>query len=158
VVVALAALGFWALRVLFPSDETVIRKLLAQMAAAASLKPNENALVKLAGANKLAGFFTADAVIRIEVTGGRTRTIHGREELIEIVTAARANLQEVKIQLHDIVVELAPDRQTALAQLTALANIDGSTDPIFQLLKIRLKKIDGHWRISQVDTVKTPGV
>lgn len=156
--VAAAALGFWAFRALFPSDETAIRKLLSGMAATASLKPNESALVKLAGANKFAGFFTADVIMHLETTGGRARTIHGREELIEIVTAARANLQEAKIQLHDIVVELARDRQTALAQLTALANINGSTDPIFQLLKVRLKKIDGHWRISQVDTVKTPGV
>ena len=152
------ALGIWAVRILFPSDETVIRKLLTQTAATASLKPNQNALVKLAGANKLAEFFTADVVMHLDVTAGRTRTIHGREELIEIVIAARAKLQEAKIQLHDIVVELAPDRQTALAQLTALANIDGSTDPIFQLLKMRLKKIDGDWKISQVDTVKTPGV
>ncbi|HKS37471.1 MAG TPA: nuclear transport factor 2 family protein [Verrucomicrobiae bacterium] len=136
----------------------MIRKLLTQMAAAASLKPNETALVRIAGANKLAGFFTADVVVRLDVAALRTRTINGRDELVEITTVARANLQEVKIQLHDIVVELALDRQTAFAQLTALANINGSTDPIFQLLKMRLKKIDGHWKISQVDTVKTPGV
>jgi hypothetical protein len=128
------------------------------MAATASLKPNDGALVKLAGANKLAGFFTADVVMHLDVAALRTRTINGRDELVEIAAAARANLQEARIKLHDIVVELAPDRQTALVQLTALANINGSTDPIFQLLKMRLKKIDGDWRISQVDTVKTPGV
>jgi ketosteroid isomerase-like protein len=151
-------LGFWAFRILFPGDEKLIRKLLTAAAATASLRPNESALAKLGGAKKLAGFFTPDVVINLDVPGLRVRTINGRDELAEIAIAARANLQEAKIRLYDVVVELAPDRQTATVQLTALASIDGSTDPIFQLMKMRLKKIDGGWKISQVDPVKSPRV
>lgn len=136
----------------------MIRKLLAAAAETASLRPNESALAKLGGANKLAGFFAPDVVINLDVTGLRARTINGRDELVEIAAAARANLQEAKIRLYDIVVELAPDRQTATVQVTMLASIDGSTDPIFQLMKMRLKKIDGGWKITQVDPVKTPRV
>jgi len=154
----LLALGFWAFRLFFPSDEKLIRKLLAAVAQTASLNPNDSALVKLAGANKLAGFFTADVIINLDVSGWRQRAIKGRDELVELAAAARANLQEATIQLHDIVVEVAANRETATVQLTALTNINGSADPIFQLLRMRLKKIDRDWKISYVDSLKTPGV
>src|SRR5438093_5221665 len=131
----------------------MIRKLIAAVAATASLKSDENALVKLAGANKLAGFFTPDAVINLDVAGLRSRTINGRDELVEIATAARANLHEAKIRLYDIVVEVAGSRETAIVRLTALANLDGSTDPVFQLMRMELKKMGGDWKISQVETL-----
>jgi ketosteroid isomerase-like protein len=159
VVAALAvALGVWGYRVLFPGDERLIRSLLAAVAETASIKPNQNPLVKLAGGGKLAGFCTPDVVIHIEMSGVRARTIHGQDELREMATAARAQLQEARIQFRDLTVEIAPDRETALVHLTVLANIDGSTDPYFQQFKLRLKKADGRWKISQVDPLRAPSV
>ncbi|HXT41614.1 MAG TPA: hypothetical protein VN887_16525, partial [Candidatus Angelobacter sp.] len=91
-VVLLAALGFWLCRELFPSDESRLRGLLADVAKAASLKGNENPLVRLAGANKLAGFFSEDVVVHIDASGLEGKQIQGREELRQTVAAARASL------------------------------------------------------------------
>ena len=145
-------------QILFPSDEKLIRRLLAAVAEIASIKPTDNALVKLGGANKLAEFFTADVVISLDASTFRHRSIRGREELVELAAAARANLSEATIKLHDIGVVVSADRQSATAQLTALATFDGSTDPLLQLLKLRLKRVAGEWKIFEVDTLKTPGL
>jgi ketosteroid isomerase-like protein len=152
------ALGIWTFRTLFPGDEKLIRKLLAEVAQSAEVKPNENPLFKLAGGNKLVGFFSADAVLKVDVTGADFRTIRGRDDLLQAVTAARAGLQEAKFRLHEVHVAVGSDKQSATAQLVASAYINGSSDPIAQELKMRLGKIDRRWRILQVETVRDLGM
>ncbi len=157
-VLAVLALGVWIFRILFPGDEKLIRKLLAGAAETAAIKPNENPLSRLAGANKLVGFFSSDAVLNVEVSSVDVRSISGGDDLLQAVTAARATLQEAKIQLHQIHVNVDPDKQSATAQLVATAYLNGGSDPLVQELKLQLRKIDGHWKITQVETVKTLGM
>lgn len=157
-VLAVLALGVWIFRILFPGDEKLIRKLLVEAAETAAIKPNENPLFKLAGANKLVGFFSSDAVLKVEVSGVDVRSINGRDDLRQAVTAARATLQEAKIQLHQIHVNVDPDRQSASAQFIVTAYLNGGSDPMVQELKLQLRKIDSHWKIAQVETVKTLGM
>jgi ketosteroid isomerase-like protein len=152
------ALGVWIYQILFPSDQKLIRQLLATVAETAAVKPNENPLLKLAGANKLVGFFSPDAVLKIDVAGVDTRTIDNREDLLQALTAARASLQQASFQLHEVHVTVNPDQQSAVAQFVASAYLNSSTDPLVQELKTQLKKIDGRWKITQVDTVKTLGM
>ena len=154
-VVLLAALGFWLCRELFPSDESRLRGLLADVAKAASLKGNENPLVRLAGANKLAGFFSEDAVVHIDASGLEGKQIQGREELRQTVAAARASLQSAEVQFPDAQLEIAPNRESATAEVTATADINGEKNTVVQELKVLFKKIDGQWKITQVDTVHT---
>jgi len=157
-VLAVLALGVWIFRILFPGDEKLIRKLLAGAAETAAIKPNENPLSRLAGANKLVGFFSSDAVLNVEVSSVDVRSISGGDDLLQAVTAARATLQEAKIQLHQIHVNVDPDKQSATAQLVATAYLNGGSDPLVQELKLQLRKIDVHWKITQVETVKTLGM
>jgi len=152
------AAGFWIFRILFPGDESLIRKLLAQAAEVAAVKPNENPILKLAGANKLVGFFSPDAVIEVEVSGADLRSIRGREDLQQAITAAQASLQEAQIQLHEVHLNVDPDRQSATAQLVVSAYLNGSGDPLVQELKVNLKKIDRRWKITHLGTVKTIGL
>ncbi len=157
-IVALLLVGVWIYRILFPSDEKLIRQLLAEAAQTAAVKPNENPLFKIASANKLVGFFSADAVLKLEVAGVDTRTLDTPEDLRQAVTAARASLQEAKFQLREVQVGMGSDSQSATAQLVAIAYLNGSGDPLVQELKIQLKKIDHRWKISRVETVKTLGM
>ncbi|PYK96077.1 MAG: hypothetical protein DME19_20920, partial [Verrucomicrobia bacterium] len=120
-VLGVLALGVWIFQMLFPGDEKRIRKMLAAVAETAAVKPNENPLFKLAGASKLVGFFSPDAVLKVEVPGVEVRSINGRDDLLQAVTAARASLQEARVQLHEIHVTLEPDRRSAAAQLVASA-------------------------------------
>ena len=157
-VVAVLLLGVWIYRILFPNDEKLIRQLLAEAAETAAVKPNENPLFKIAGASKLVGFFSPDAVLKLEVAGVDTRILDSPDELRQAVTAARASLQEAKFQLREVLVNVGPDSQSATAQLVAIAYLNSSGDPLVQELKMQLKKIDRHWKISRVETVKTLGM
>ena len=157
-IVALLLVGVWIYRILFPNDEKVIRQLLAEAAQTAAVKPNENPLFKIAGANKLVGFFSPDAVLKLDVAGVDTHTLNSPDELRQAVTAARASLQEARFQLHEVQVDVGPDSQSASAQLVAVAYLNGSGDPLVQELKMQLKKIDRRWKISRVETVKSLGM
>ena len=132
--------------------------MLADAAQTAGIKPNENPLFKLAAAKKLVGFFSTDAVLKLDVSGVDVRSINGREDLLQAVTAARASLQEARIQLREIHVNVDLDKQSATAQLVATAYLNGGSDPMLQELKLQLNKIDGKWKIARVDTVKTLGM
>ena len=158
VIVALLLVGIWVFRILFPSDEKLIRQLLAEAAETAGVKVNENPLFKIAGANRLVGFFSPDAVLKVDVAGVDTRALDTPDDLRQAVTAARASLQEAKFQLSQVEVKVSPDSQSASAQLVAIAYLNGSGDPLVQELKMQLKKIDRHWKISRVETVKTLGL
>jgi len=136
----------------------VIRKLLAQAAEVAAVKPNQNPIFKLAGANKLVGFFSPDVLLKVDLSGADLRSISGRDDLLQAISAARAGLQEARIQLHEVHVNVDTDRQSASAQLVTTAYLNGSADPLVQELKMQLRKIDGHWKIAQVETVKTLGM
>ncbi len=155
---AALALGIWIFLTLFPGDEKLIRKLLAEVAETAGVRPNENALFKLAGANKLVGFFSPDAALKVDVSGVDVRSINGRDELLQAFTAVRAGLQEAKIRLHEVQVNLGPDKRTATAQLVVSAYLNGGGDPLVQELRMQLRKIDRRWKIVQVETVKTLGM
>jgi len=157
-IVAVLALSVWIYRILFPSDEKLIRKLLAEVVQTAEVKPNENPLFKIAGANKLVGFFTPDAVLKMEVAGVDTRTLDTPDDLKQAIAAARASLQEAKFQLHEVQVNVDPDSQSATAQFVVAAYLNGSGDPMVQELKMQVKKIDRYWKISRVETVKTLGM
>lgn len=150
--------GIWLYRTLFPGDERQIRTLLAQAAAAAEVKPNENPLIRLAGANRMAGFFSSDAVIQVDAAGMDNRTLRGREELVQAVAAARSTLQEARVQLREVTVQLDSGGQGAGAQLVAIAYLNGTGDPLVEELKLRLAKLDGHWKILRVETVRSLGI
>jgi ketosteroid isomerase-like protein len=141
---------------LFPSDEVQIRRLLSNVAETASLKSNTNPLIKIGGANKLGGFFAEDAIIEIDGGGLESRTIRGREELVQVATVARASLDEVTVRLLDVQVSVDPDGQTAGAYLTALANVSGITDAFVQETRMRFVRVDDRWLISRVEPVKRP--
>jgi len=157
-IVALLLVGVWIYRFLFPSDEKLIRRLLAEVSETAAVKANENPIFKIVVANKLVAFFSPDAVLKVDVAGVDTRTLDTPDDLRQAVTAARASLQEAKFQLREVQVDVSPDSQSASAQLVAVAYLNGSGDPLVQELKMQLKKIDRRWKISRGETVKTLGM
>jgi hypothetical protein len=61
----------------------------------------------------------------------------------------------LKVKFPDINVTVAPDKQSAVADLTVEANISGERDPMVQEMKFTLQKIDGKWLITRVETVRT---
>lgn len=153
--VALGAGVFWCWHYFFPGPEVLIRKQLAQLALAASIRPNEAPLTKLAKAQRLAELFARDAQVNVEVPGRADQTFSGREEIQQAALGARALLNTLHVTFVDVNVTLATNKHSAVTHLTATADLPGERLPEVEELEIGLTNLDNAWLINRVQTVKT---
>jgi hypothetical protein len=153
--VAIAAVGYWLVTILFPNPERVIRKRFGEVAKLASFSGNEAPLAKLMNSQKLAGYFSPDVELMIDVPGGHEHTISGRQELMQAAAAARNTLSALQVDFPDVVVTLGPDRASAVVNLTATAKVPGDRDFFVQEMKCQLQKQSGDWLITRLETIKT---
>ncbi|MGA3266672.1 MAG: hypothetical protein ABSE16_07610 [Verrucomicrobiota bacterium] len=154
-IAALAAFGAWLWFVLFPSPETIVRKQLAALARTASFAPGEGNLAKLAAADKLAGFFATNVEVNIDVPGHLDHNFVGRDEIQQAALGARESLASLKITFPDLNVTVAPDKQSAVVDVTVVANAAGQSDSFVQQMKFTFQKTEDGWLISRVETVRT---
>jgi hypothetical protein len=153
--VAVAALGVWAWVALHPSPERLIRKQLEGVARAVSFGANEGNLTKLAGAERLGGYFSTNVDVQINVPGRQEHRLAGREEIQQAALAARASVQALSVAFPDVTVIVNADEESAVADVTLQARIGGEPDMIVQEMKFTLRKINGQWLIVKVETVRT---
>lgn len=151
----LLALGFWLWSVLFPGPEKIIRKRLAALAADASFAGNEGPMVRAAKIARILGFFSLDAEITFEAPGRGGQSLRGREDIRQAALAAHSNLSSLKVEFLDVNVTLAPDKQSAVVDLTARGRAGGDPGTFVQEMKFTFQKLDGKWLIIRVETVKT---
>lgn len=151
----LVAAGAWGWKTLFPGPETIIRKRLLEVARTASVEGSEGNFVRLAKAQKLAGFFTQDVEVMLEIPGYHSAGINGRAELQQAVLMARSRSSTLKFKLVDVNVAVAPDGTSAVAHFTGEATITGETGIQAEEMKANLVKQDGEWLIKRVETVPT---
>jgi hypothetical protein len=59
------------------------------------------------------------------------------------------------VEFPDVNVTVAPDKQSATADLTVKAQAGGDRDSIWQEMKFTLQKTGGKWLITRVETVRT---
>ncbi len=149
------ALGAWAWLALHPGPERLIRKQLGGVARAASFGSNEGTLAKLAGAQSLAGFFSTNVEINLDVPGHQEQRLMGREDIQQAALAARSSLQSLVVTFPDITVLVSADKESAVADLTLRAQVSGEQDAIVQEMKVTLRKFDSQWLIVKVKTVRT---
>jgi hypothetical protein len=151
---ALVAVGFWGWGVCFPSPEKVIRKRLGELAKAASFSSQQGLLAKAWNASVLGEFFTPDVQVTVDVPGAQ-HTLNGRDELLQAAVGARSAVSSLTIEFPDIKVVVAPDKNSAVVNLTAKGKVPGERDFYLQELRLRLTKIKRDWLIQQIETVKT---
>lgn len=154
-VIGISGLGFWAWRVFLPSPDKVIRQRLTKLARIVSCPGNEAPLARLANARAVTMFFTPDVEITVDLPGRSRQNFNGRDELLPAAIAARSSGRSFTVKFLDIIVTLDPDRNSAVAELTATAKVPGERDLYVQELKFRLKQVDGEWLIYQVENLKT---
>ena len=150
----LVALGVWGWHIFFPSPETLIRKRLGELAKVASFSSNEGLIAKAWNASILGEFFTPDVQVTVEVPGTQ-HTLSGREDLLQAAMGARNAVGSLTIEFPDINVVVAPDKNSAVVNLTAKGKVPGQRDFYMQELRMRMIKIKRNWLIDQVQTVKT---
>ena len=151
----LAGLGFWGWRVFFPGPEAVIRQRLNKLARTVSFSGNEGNFAKVAHVQALPTFCTPDVEITVDVPGYSRQTISGHAELIEAAGGARFSPTRINVEFFDMLVQVAPDQNSAVADLTARVNVSRDKDFYVQELKFQLKKVEGKWLIFRAETVKT---
>ena len=148
------AAGVWLWTIFFPGPEKIIRHRLAEIARLASFNPNENPLAALGGAQKLAGLCNPNLQVLLAAPINAQHTFENREEIAQSDLAARSAFGgSLKVEFVDPIVTLAPDKQSAVADLTA--RIQTSADLIVQEIKFTLQKVDGQWFVTRVETVRT---
>ena len=154
--VALAALGglaCWLWTIFFPSPEKVVLKKISTLAATANTSVNDSTLARAAKAGSVVSQFASDAEIALDGTGART--LSGRDEIREAALGGFANVPSLKVQFMDTTARVAADKQSAEVTCTARVSTGDSKDFGIQELRFQLKKIDGDWLITHVETVKT---
>lgn len=152
---SLVALGVWLGTVLFPGPEKIIRSRLTNVARTVSFAPPEGMLARAASAQKLAGFFALQTEVSIDLPGREQHDFAGRDEIAQAALLARNRFRALKVEFLDVQVSLASDQQSAIVNLTAKAKAPDEKDFFVQEMKFTLKKTDGDWLISRVETVKT---
>jgi hypothetical protein len=154
-IAAIVALGVWLWLVLFPSPERAIRKQLTKLAQTVSFSANEGDLAKLASAQNVAGFFSTNVEVNINLPGREQQAFAGRDEITQAVLASRSAVSGSDVEFPDVNVTVSPDKQSATADVTVEAKISGQPDPIIQEMKFTFEKSEGKWLIRKVETVRT---
>ena len=152
---AAIATGVWIWTIIFPSPEKIIRQRLAEAARDVSFNKNESLLAAVGKAQKISAFFSTNVEVNIDVPEHHEQTFAGRDEIMQAIAGARASLDGLKVEFPDVNVTVAPDKQSAVADLTVKAQTDGDKDFIWQEMKFTFQKIGGDWLITRVETVRT---
>ena len=151
----LVYVGYLIWGILFPNPEREIRKRLGEVAKAASFPAKESPAAQALNANHLTTFCTEDIEVVVELPGRSRHTATGREELLSGAMAARNFAAGLEVEFLDINITLSPDKESAVADLTAKGKVPGEKDILVQELKIKLKKIGRQWYLQKVETVKS---
>jgi acyl CoA:acetate/3-ketoacid CoA transferase alpha subunit len=152
---ALAALGVWLWTVLFPNPEKVIRKHLAELARTVSSSPNESDLARLVAAHNVAGFFSTNVELNVDLPELGQHNSMDREEITQLALMARSRAGGLQVKFPDITITVGPDKQSAVADLTVEANISGERDSVVREMKFTFRKTGGQWLITRIETVRT---
>ena len=153
---ALIAGGVWLWTFLFPSPEEIVHKRLAQVAAEASFNSGENPLAIAARSENLASRFSTNVEVNLNAPGFERLQFSGRAEITQAAAGARTRLGSLKVEFPDVSVTVAPDRQSAVADVAVKVQAAGEKDSTVQEVKFTFQKIGGDWLITRVETVRAP--
>ncbi|HVU07734.1 MAG TPA: hypothetical protein VHG89_04230 [Verrucomicrobiae bacterium] len=153
--VALIALGIWLWTIFFPNPETVVRQRILKLAKIASFTKDEGNFSRVAAGERVGGFFSTNVEINITIPGHEQDTLVGRAEITQAVLQVREAVREIVVKVPDVQVTLAPDKQSAVADVTVDVEISGERDALVQEMKFTFQKMDGDWLITKIETVRT---
>ena len=139
---------------LFPSPEKVIAGRIEKLARAASVRPDEGTIGRMAGAQSAGNYFDSSVEINIDVPGHQQHTTLSRDDIVQTLMAAHVN-GGLTVKFPDISVTVASDGMNAQADVTVEAQAPGDPDLIVQQMRFTLRKIDGKWLITRVQTVRS---
>lgn len=153
VALALVAGGIVVWRVVFPSDDAMIRRQLHALAETASFASDEPPLSKLTSAARLVSFFTVDGEVDLRPWDHPPMTIRGRDELRQTALAARSAVSTLAVRVENVDVTFVPASAEATVRLTVVGRTSRDTDEHAQEMQLGMAKVDGTWLIRRATTV-----
>ena len=150
---AVVALGVWLWNVFFPAPEKVIRHRLARLAADVSFTSGQGTFSRIASGESVAGFFSTNVEINLNVPGYEQVTFANRAEITQAALGVREKLKSLSVKFPDVNVTLAPDKKSAVADVTMDVSVSSERNAIVQELKISFQKTADGWLITRLETV-----
>lgn len=147
--VAVAA-SVWVYLAVFPSEERIIIGRLNELAAASSSSA-ENPVVRMVQVAGLGRFFTQD--VRLQLGPGVVQ--EGRDGVLALAARWRPS-GDMRVELPDIEVQVAPNRTVASVHLTVkVSGRNGNRAKVVDAreLEIQLSKHESEWLIESVEAV-----
>jgi hypothetical protein len=77
-----------------------------------------------------------------------------RAGITQAALLSRQVATSLDVKFPDVNVTVAPDGNSATADVTVDANVSGQSDAILQEVKFTFVREDGHWLINKVETVR----
>lgn len=152
---AAVVLGFWLWTILFPSPEKIVLKKISSLAATATFNADTGNIVRAGKVSNLIGYFSTDAQIVVDIPGTAAGTLNSRDEIREAAAGTFTRFKSLDVKFLDATPKVAADKQSAEVNCTAEVHIGDSKDFGVQELHFQLKKIEGDWLITRIETVKT---
>jgi hypothetical protein len=149
-----AALLWLGWRVFFPGDERRILRLLNDIAQTVSVPEDGKFVGGVLAVERLRGCLAPGAEVAVDLPGQGRFHLTGREELLQAYMAARSNYRGVKVEFCDIQVTVAPDHDSAVADLTGRAT-HSSGELHVQELRVNLVRADNRWCVRRVETTQS---
>lgn len=153
--VVAAGLGVWLWTVLFPSQEKIVLKKVAGLAATATVTARDGNITRAMKTSNLISCFSTDAEIICDVPEIGIHTLTGRDEIRQVAAGGMTQLSALTVQFRDAVAHVAADKQSATVTCTARVSIGDTKDFGIQEVDFHFQKIDGDWLITRAETVKT---
>jgi ketosteroid isomerase-like protein len=148
-----AVVGIFLWTIIFPSPQHVIRARLNEMARDASFTDGQSSLSGYLAAQTIGAFFSTNVQVVLNDPGTMVDTLNGRDQIIQTMIGIHQSVNNFKVDFPDINVTVAPDKNSATADLTIRAQVGGKDDSIAEEMKLTFEKIDGQWLITHVETV-----
>ena len=150
--VVIAATGWWAYTILFPSPEKQIQETLQRLAAKASFSPDEKALARLGAMNAVPSFFHSNAVLRVS-SQAYSGSLEGRAEIRDAIASSRAGARSLDIRLTDPQITLSSATEAELV-VTATVILDAAPNPSLQILRMKMLRSGRRWLIHSVEPIQ----
>lgn len=149
--VAAVALAAWA--AFYFRDAARILRATEALARMVSKAGSENPIAGAARAEQFAGFFVERPALALDFMPA---VPDGRRELGALVFQVRSRADEIKVQLFDPNVRMAPDHRTAELEVTARGTVRASdySDSVLREFHLSWVKTPDGWKISRAETVE----
>lgn len=150
-----AGVAFWLGSELFGSEESRIRRRLAEIEELVEKSPGEGALDNVGRSRSFAEIFAERFEVELAPTGER---IGDKQNLMRVFVAFRHNSESITLEYRNLEIVLAENGRDAVATFEALLNggpLGILADESYGV-ELKLRKEEGDWRIVKA-SVSPPG-